>query len=208
MKKPLFNEVKDFEDNVNKAYKANIKKIMGVSYIAQLTKQRLIESYLQTFRKANVKLNELNKKINDFLDSKREAFPRFYFVANDELIFILANYDSQKAVQSFIGKLFENVNKLNFGSDTRSQTFSGLISREGEELKLKSTINIKTETVDKWMKKLEQYMKEALLKAIKDGYTSYNPDDIKSWYMNTSSQVLAVLTQYAWTVNTESQLDA
>lgn len=98
MKKPLFNEVKDFEDNINKTYKANIKKIMGVTFIAQLTKQRLIETYLSTFKKANVKLNELNKKINDFLDSKREAFPRFYFVANDELIYILANYDSQAAV--------------------------------------------------------------------------------------------------------------
>lgn len=73
---------------------------------------------------------------------------------------------------------------------------------------MKSTINIKSESVDKWMKKLEQYMKEALLKAIKDGYVSYNPSDIKSWYKNTSSQVLAVLTQYAWTVNTECQLDA
>lgn len=98
MKKPLFNEVKDFEDNINKTYKANIKKIMGVNFIAQLTKQRLIETYLHTFKKANVKLNDLNKKINDFLDSKREAFPRFYFVSNDELIYILANYDQQKAV--------------------------------------------------------------------------------------------------------------
>lgn len=94
MKKPLMNEVKDFEDNVNKSYKANIKKIMGVSYIAQLTKQRLIETYLATFKKSNEKLHELNKKINDFLDSKREACPRFYFVSSDELIYILANYDS------------------------------------------------------------------------------------------------------------------
>jgi hypothetical protein len=37
------------------------------------------------------------------------------------------------------------------------------------------------------MKKLENYMKEALLKAIKDGYINYNPSDIKNWYMNTSS---------------------
>ena len=46
MKKPLMNEVKDFDDNVNKSYKANVKKIIGVSFIAQLTKQRLIEAYL------------------------------------------------------------------------------------------------------------------------------------------------------------------
>lgn len=83
--------------------------------------------------------------------------------------------------------MFENVNKLNFGSDTKSQTFNGLIAREGEELKLKSSINIKTETVDKWMKKLEQYMKEALLKTIREGFVSYDPNNIKQWYKSTSS---------------------
>lgn len=68
MKKPLAVEVKDFEDNVNKIYKANVKKIVTIQSITQLLKQKLIESYLVQFRKQNEKLIELNKKINDFLD--------------------------------------------------------------------------------------------------------------------------------------------
>ena len=65
-----------------------------------------------SFKKQNSILNELNKKINNFLDSKRENFPRFYFIYNDELIYILANYDSPEAVQTFVGKLFENVDRF------------------------------------------------------------------------------------------------
>ena len=179
MKKPLAVEVKDFEDNVNKIYKTNVKKIVTVQSITQLLKQKLIESYLGQFRKQNEKLIELNKKINDFLDSKRETFPRFYFVANDELIYILANYDSPTAVQSFVGKMFENINRVDFGDDHRSLSFNQIISREGETMSLKGPINIKLEAVEKWMKKLEDYMKESIFKSLKEGYKNYDPQNIK-----------------------------
>ncbi len=38
MKKPLAVEVKEFEDNVNKIYKTNVKKIVTVQSITQLLK--------------------------------------------------------------------------------------------------------------------------------------------------------------------------
>ena len=40
---------------------------------------------------------------------------------------------------------------------------------------LKGPINIKLETVEKWMKKLEDYMKESLFKALWEGYKNYDP---------------------------------
>lgn len=101
-------------------------------------------------------MHELNKKLNNFLDSKWEAFPRFYFVSNDELVYILANYDNSASVQNFIAKLFENVNKADFGPDPKSISIQGLISWEGEILALKSVIGIKSDTVEKWLKKLEE----------------------------------------------------
>jgi len=36
-------------------------------------------------------LDEVQKKLDDYMDSKRVSFPRFYFLSNDELIDILAN---------------------------------------------------------------------------------------------------------------------
>lgn len=58
--------------------------------------------------------------------------------------------------------MFENISSLDFGEDAHSLSFNGLISREGETLSLKGPINIKLEVVEKWMRKLEDYMKEAL----------------------------------------------
>jgi dynein heavy chain len=111
MRKSLAQEGKEFEEQVNKQYKQNIKKVSLNNSIVQLIKQKIIELLFNSFKKYNGILQELNKKINYFLDSKRENFPRFYFIPNEELIFILANYDNPDAVQTFIGKLFQNVHK-------------------------------------------------------------------------------------------------
>jgi dynein heavy chain len=111
MKKSLMQEGKEFEEQVNKQYKANIKKVMTHNKMPQLFKHNIVETLFNCFKKHNGILHALNKRINNFLDSKRENFPRFYFIPNEELIYILANYDNPEAVQTFIGKLFQNVHK-------------------------------------------------------------------------------------------------
>lgn len=57
------------------------------------------------------------------------------------------------------------------------------------------------------MKKLEDYMKESIFKQLREGYKNYSPQNIKSWYLKNSAQILMILTQYAWTINTESLLE-
>ena len=59
---------------------------------------------------------------------------------------------------------------------------------------IKNPINIKSEGVDKWMKKLEETMKDSLKKAIKDGLQSYVDMDREKWYLHESAQVTAVIT--------------
>jgi dynein heavy chain len=53
---------------------------------------------LEQLRGNNESLDIILKSLNDYLNSKRDIFPRFYFLANEELLAILSNSQDMKNV--------------------------------------------------------------------------------------------------------------
>jgi dynein heavy chain len=48
------------------------------------------ENVMQHFQEASRKLDKITKSLNDYLEQKRLVFARFFFLANDDLLQILA----------------------------------------------------------------------------------------------------------------------
>jgi len=51
-------------------------------------------------------LKVCEKALNEFLDSKRRAFPRFYFVSQEALLDILSNGNSPEKINKHMSKIF------------------------------------------------------------------------------------------------------
>lgn len=83
----------------------------------------------QLFEEANKKLDKIQKSLNDYLQQKREIFPRFYFMANEDLLMLLAQTKEPRAVQPHMDKCFEGIQRIIFNDQDE---VLGMISAEGE----------------------------------------------------------------------------
>jgi dynein heavy chain len=67
------------------------------------------------------------------LSTKRAAFPRFYFLSNDEMLEILSQTRNAHAVQPHLIKCFDSMKKIEFGkSAADNKNIYGMYSPENE----------------------------------------------------------------------------
>lgn len=79
-------EGRNFKE-VNVAWHDLMNRINGNPAAMDVIK---IQTLGETLKIANTKLEKVQKGLNEYLESKRGLFPRFYFLSNDELLEILS----------------------------------------------------------------------------------------------------------------------
>jgi dynein heavy chain 2 len=57
-------------------------------------------------------LERCQKALNDFLEEKRNKFPRFYFIGDDDLLEILGQSQNPSVIQQHLKKLFSGIHTV------------------------------------------------------------------------------------------------
>ncbi|CAL7933549.1 unnamed protein product [Xylocopa violacea] len=123
----------------------------------------------------NEMLDEVMKCLEAYLETKRIAFPRFFFLSNDELLEILAQTKNPHAVQRHLQKCFDAIHRLEFatkeGEDEEiilTTDIVAMISPEGERVPLGQGLRARG-NVEDWLGRVEEAMFSTLRNRMKAG---------------------------------------
>ncbi|EGR32288.1 hypothetical protein IMG5_089580 [Ichthyophthirius multifiliis] len=170
------------------------------------------EKIKQEFLIFNKSIDQIQKSLSDYLESKRKEFPRFYFLSDEELLEILADTKDPMKVQKHINKCFEAVSMLDFYSQNEVNNFfififlqkkyqvGGLISSEKENIKLLKKIDVNKG------KMKEKCMKKTLMQITKDCMKDNQSERIQ-WINKWPSQIVLAVNMLNWTYYSEQAIN-
>jgi len=101
---------------------------------------------------SNESLEEIEKALQKFMETKRAAFPRFNFLSDDELLEILAEGNNPAVIQGHLKTCFDGIVKL----DIQEVDINAMISKEKEVVKFSRVAKIKNDGVENWLLDVEK----------------------------------------------------
>jgi dynein heavy chain, axonemal len=185
------------------------------SQVPQVLQVMGMETLKENLIEANKMLDMVQKGLNDYLETKRSFFPRFYFLSNDELLDILSETKDPRRVVPHLSKCFEAMSEVSFrGKNVEQQNEGGkmldimaMISGEGEIVELFTVVEPDADrnkgSVERWLVEMETSMRDTLKEEGSKAFEAYKmterPKFVQEW---TGMIVLAADCLY-WTRDVE-----
>jgi len=168
-----------------------------------------IPGVLERLKWANDTLDHVQKRLEAYLETKRAAFPRFYFLSNDELLSILSQTRNPHAVQEHMCKCFDSINRVEF-SKTAPAEIVGMSDMIKEMVPFVEPV-VTGPIVEKWLAEIEVAMVNGLYDSSKRALLEYPEDGTNrtKWLLEGeySAQSKIMIDQIFWTDLTEKALN-
>ncbi|VVD00169.1 unnamed protein product [Leptidea sinapis] len=145
------------------------------------------------------------KSLNEYLDSKRRIFPRFFFISTDELLSILGSSECS-CVQEHMIKMFDNIRALDLYVDhTNRPVAAKMISAEGEIMDFRSVVYTEGRVED-WMNLVLREMRRTNKFITKKAVFYYGRNwrvPRTDWILEYQGMVCLAANGIWWTAETE-----
>uniref|UniRef100_A0A8C4MX94 Dynein axonemal heavy chain 11 n=1 Tax=Equus asinus asinus TaxID=83772 RepID=A0A8C4MX94_EQUAS len=148
------------------------------------------------------RLSLCEKALAEYLETKRVAFPRFYFISSADLLDILSKGAQPKQVTRHLAKLFDSISDLQFEEDQGVSAYSaiGMYSKEKEYVPFQAACDC-TGHVETWLLHLEQTMQETVRHSITEAIAAYEEKPRDLWIFDFPAQVALTSSQIWWTTD-------
>ncbi|CAJ1086733.1 dynein heavy chain 2%2C axonemal-like [Xyrichtys novacula] len=196
---------KDIREQLPKECKA----FEGVSSDWKTTMGRLFEEnhamkgtnhpgLLEKLSELSAKLEDIQKALNIYLETKRQKFPRFYFLSNDDVLEILGQSQFPQAMRPHLKKCFDNIKSLRI--EEKGTHALGMFSADGEYVAFDSQMLLHG-PVEEWLCNLEITMRDTLKKLLCDCLEDLRrmKGQRDSWVRKWPGQMLITASQIQWT---------
>ena len=187
--------------NVDRQWRKTLDKVKATPLIITFCDN---EELKEQWIKSNAELERVQKNLADYLETKRTAFARFYFLSNDELISILSQTKDPNAVQPHLRKCFEAVHTITMQGAECEMT--EMISGEKERIPFMTKIYPRG-SVEIWMGEIETMMRRSVRAVTEEGLNDYATMKRGDFVLSHCAMVVLSATQKYWTSEVEAALN-
>jgi dynein heavy chain len=147
------------------------------------------------------RLSLCEKALAEYLETKRLAFPRFYFVSSADLLDILSNGNEPDKVMKHLTKLFDSMAKLKLvqdkqGNNTKEAT--AMWAKDGEYIEFPSSCDLNGQ-VEVWLNRLLDKQCKTVLHWLTDSVSAYEEKSRENWILDCAAQIALTGSQIWWT---------
>jgi dynein heavy chain len=158
-------------------------------------------------------LELIEKTLDEYLETKRRAFPRFYFISNDDLLQILGQSQDSTVVLRHLKKCFEGVSSLRMmatetGEKRKDEPlFDAALAPDGEALEFLAPLPF-TGPIEKWFAWTLISMRCALSRCLLESMQGYRAKEMCNWVKAHQGQLLITTGAIAFNVSCTKALNA
>ncbi|XP_061632559.1 dynein axonemal heavy chain 11 isoform X3 [Phyllopteryx taeniolatus] len=167
-------------------------------HVIEATNKPKLFAKLEDFQK---RLALCEKALAEYLETKRLAFPRFYFISSADLLDILSKGGRPKDVTCHLLKLFDNLSDVEF-SKNHSKLAEGMYSKEREYVPFHKGCYCNG-VVEVWLACLEDSMRESVRCHLSEAVSVYEERPREQWILDFPAQVALTASQIWWSNDVE-----
>ena len=184
-------------DGIDKDYQEVATRSAKMTNVVEVTNQ---PNLFESFESMQDRLALCEKALQEYLDTKRLAFPRFYFVSSADLLDILSNGNNPVLVAKQLSKLFAVVCNLKFIEGSKQA--NAMVSLDGEVVEFRDANGPSSclceGRVEIWLMDVLIQMQESLRWQCKDAFVAYEEKPRSEWVFDNAAQVTLIGTQVWW----------